>query len=116
RRFFPRRIPETFFRWSKDLEGATVIRRLIDWYIARRPPDFIVGGAERPYLKRWWLIPRNPIFNVYLHQFLRDDDDRALHDHPWPWCSILLDGSYIEHTIAAGGIHRRQLRQAPSIK
>ena len=93
--------------------------RIAFWIIERaerRQPDFIVGGPESPYLLRWWIIPRNPVFNVYLHQFLRDDDDRALHDHPWPWCSILLVGSYIEHTIAAGGIHRRQIREAPSIK
>lgn len=84
--------------------------------ITRRPPDFIIGGADRPYLLRWWLLPRNPVCNVYLHQFMRDDDDRALHDHPWPWCSILLSGEYIEHTIAAGGIHHRQLRKAGSVK
>lgn len=64
----------------------------------RRSPDFIVGEPENPYLRRWWLIPRNPIFNVYLHQFLRSDDDRALHDHPWPYVSILLRGAYIEIT------------------
>jgi len=81
-----------------------------------RVPDFIVGGRDRPYLLRWWLIPRNPILNVYLHCFLRDDDDRALHDHPWAWASVLLKGAYVEHTIDKGGIHRRQLRQAPSIK
>ena len=51
--------------------------------ITRRPADFVIGGAERPYLRRWWVIPRNRLFNVYLHQFLRSDDDRALHDHPW---------------------------------
>ena len=81
-----------------------------------RVPDFIVGGRDRPYLLRWWLIPRNPVLNVYLHCFLRDDDDRALHDHPWAWASVLLKGAYVEHTIDAGGIHRRQVRQAPSIK
>lgn len=58
--------------------------------IFRRQPDFLVGGAENPYLQRWWLIPRNPVFNIYLHQFLRDDDDRALHDHPWPSVSLSL--------------------------
>ncbi|MBB1061914.1 hypothetical protein [Marilutibacter spongiae] len=88
---------------------------LITW-ARQRKPDFVVGGVEQPYLLRWFLIPRNPVFNVYLHCFLRDDDDRALHDHPWPWCSILLSGGYIEHTIAAGGIHRRRERSAPSIK
>jgi len=93
--------------------------RIAEWIIrrvTRRAPDFIVGGQDNPYLRRWWVIPRNRVFNIYLHQFLRDDDDRALHDHPWAWCSILLRGSYIEHTIAAGGIHRHQLRNAPSMK
>jgi hypothetical protein len=65
---------------------------------ANRAPDFIIGGADNPYLRRWWLVPRNRFFNVYLHHFMRSDDDRALHDHPWINLSILLDGSYIEHT------------------
>lgn len=64
---------------------------------AKRAPDFVVGGHEAPYLRRWFVIPRNRFFNIYLHQFLRDDDDRALHDHPWAWCSILLRGGYVEH-------------------
>lgn len=62
-----------------------------------RNPDFTIGSVERPYLLRWWVIPRNRFFNIYLHQFLRSDDDRALHDHPWINCSILLKGRYIEH-------------------
>jgi hypothetical protein len=71
-----------------------------------RAPDFIIGGAENPYLLRWWVIPRNPIFNIYLHKFLRDDDDRALHDHPWVNCSIVLRGKYLEHT--PDGIYLRK--------
>lgn len=63
-----------------------------------RAPDFIVGESTNPYLNRWWLVPRNRVLNVYLHQFLRSDDDRALHDHPWVWCSVLLRGRYIEVT------------------
>lgn len=77
--------------------------------VTRRVPDFVIGGADRPYLRRWFVIPRNRLFNIYLHQFLRSDDDRALHDHPWANLSILLRGEYIEHTIAAGGIERRAL-------
>lgn len=73
-----------------------------------RPPDFIIGGPEAPYLRRWWVIPRNRLFNIYLHQFLRSDDDRALHDHPWVNASLLLSGEYTEHTIAAGGVNLRQ--------
>ena len=52
----------------------------------RREPDFIIGDDHDPYLKRWWLIPRNPLVNVYLHQILRSDEDRALHDTPGLSC------------------------------
>lgn len=58
-----------------------------------RSPDFDIGPG---YLQRWWILPRNPLFNVYLHRVLRDDDDRALHDHPWLNCSIILRGVYRE--------------------
>lgn len=73
-----------------------------DWLstLVSGQPHFIVGGAERPYLFRWWLLPRNPWLNVYLHKFVRDDDDRALHDHPWASLSICLSGKYREHTDA----------------
>jgi hypothetical protein len=57
-----------------------------------RKPDVYIGGEENPYLLRWWLIPRNRFFNIYLHKFIRDDDDRALHDHPWWSVSFLLKG------------------------
>jgi hypothetical protein len=93
-----------------------------------RPPDFIVGGADNPYLFRWYLTPwseydrRNPplwsqftkrlLPNIYLHQFLRSDDDRALHDHPWFNLSFILFGSYVEETIHAGGIKGRARRVA----
>lgn len=63
-----------------------------------RAPDFVIGDAARPYMHRWWLIPRNRWFNVYLHHILRDDDDRALHDHPWWNVSIVLRGGYREVT------------------
>lgn len=82
----------------------------------RRPPDVVIGGEAHPYMRRWWLIPRNRVFNVYLHHFLRSDDDRALHDHPWWNVSVLLAGRYREHTIEAGGIHRRTERAAGEMK
>lgn len=71
-----------------------------------RPPDFVIGGADAPYMLRWWVIPRNRFFNVYLHHFLRSDDDRALHTHPWLNVSILLEGSYVEHLVE-GAFRRR---------
>lgn len=82
----------------------------------KRPPDVVIGEAQSPYMHRWWLIPRNRFFNIYLHHFLRSDDDRALHDHPWWNLSILLDGRYVEHTIAAGGVNVRTERRAGEVK
>jgi hypothetical protein len=56
-------------------------------------PHFTIGPR---YLLRWYVIPRNPWLNVYLHQFLHDDEDRALHDHPWWFVSVMLKGAYVE--------------------
>ena len=79
-------------------------------------PNVEIGGAADPYLRRWFVIPRNPLFNIYLHQICRSDDDRAHHDHPWVNCSILLDGAYAEWTIAAGGIEHAAMRTAGDVK
>lgn len=76
------------------------------------PPDFVIGGEDRPYLYRWFMVPRNRLFNVYVHRFMRSDDDRALHDHPWASLSIILRGEYTEHSIAAGGINERRILRA----
>lgn len=61
-------------------------------------PHYVIGGADNPYLYRWNIIPRNRLFGIYLHKFMRDDDDRALHDHPWSFLSIMLRGQYVEFT------------------
>lgn len=85
--------------------------------VTRRQPDQVIPSTGSTYLRRWFLLPKNRFFNVYLHQFLRSDDDRALHDHPWLFnFSWLWLGDYFEHTIRAGGIHQRKLRKAGSMK
>lgn len=93
----------------------SLLRRCILQH-SNRPADFTIGKADNPYLRRWFVIPRNVVFNIYLHQFLRSDDDRALHDHPWWNASVLLNGRYVEHTIAAGGINRRVEYKSGDIK
>lgn len=77
--------------------------------LAKRPPDIEIGGTDNPYMRRWHLIPRNRLCNIYLHQFLRDDDDRALHDHPWPNCSLLLSGEYHEIGFQCPPVHGEKL-------
>jgi hypothetical protein len=82
------------------IAAYTSLNEMVAWAAAQmaRAPDFVIGAAENPYMRRWWIIPRNEGCNVYLHEILRDDDDRALHDHPWDNTSMLLSGGYIEHT------------------
>lgn len=61
-------------------------------------PHQLVGPPADPYLRRWFLVPRNRWGNVYLHQFLRSDDPDALHNHPWAFVSLCVWNSYVEVT------------------
>lgn len=77
-----------------------------------RTPDLTLTRQDgQPYLLRWHVIPRNKRLNIYWHKFLGSDDDRALHDHPWWFVSILLKGRYWEHRADGS----RNLRRSPSI-
>jgi hypothetical protein len=97
----------------KDEESSVKLAKwLANRAIDSRQPDLMIGGKDDPYLLRWYVIPRNRFLNVYAHIFMRSDDDRALHDHPWWNASILVEGEYTEHTIDAGGINRRIVRKA----
>lgn len=71
-----------------------------------RAPDFVVGPIVDPYLRRWNILPRNRWFGLYLHNFMRSDDDRALHDHQYDNVSILVRGRYVE--VTATGRHERR--------
>lgn len=71
--------------------------------VMERPHDFTIGND---YIRRWYIVPRNEHFNIYLHHILHSDDDRALHDHPWPNTSWLISGCYVEHT--PDGMHMRK--------
>lgn len=72
------------------------------------------------YMLRWWLVPysntaegegcgpvswRRPIAKVLqffgiavrIHLILRSDDARAMHNHPWWFVSLMLQGDYLEY-------------------
>jgi hypothetical protein len=71
----------------------------VNWLLdiaTKRPPDFVIGDPADPYLRRWWVVPRNPDCNVYLHHIMKSDDDRAFHDHPWDNMTVVLSGLYLE--------------------
>lgn len=98
----------TFVKVLPPSITAKLLRRH-DAYTSSHPMDFrIPPNTNVPaYMHRWWRIARNWAFNIYYHNVLRSDDDRALHDHPWFSFSVVLRGGYFEHTILAGGIHRK---------
>jgi hypothetical protein len=78
---------------------SALVRRLRR-VMERKPDKVIIPDGHKVSMRRWHLIPRNPIFNVFLHHIVESDDDRALHDHPWISLSVILDGSYVEITRA----------------
>lgn len=90
-------MPDRGSRCAEAGEGVSGSPTKWNWRIPRAP-DFVIGPKEAPYLRRWWVIPRNRWFNIYLHEILQNDDDRALHDHPWINCSIPIRGGYREIT------------------
>lgn len=58
-------------------------------------PDVNIGPDQ---LHRYFVIPRNRMFNMYLHKILKSDNAKALHDHPWWSISIPLKGLMAEKT------------------
>ena len=55
---------------------------------------------NQPYLERYYLFLRERDrfpFNVFLHKFLKSDPD-DVHDHPWPYATLILKGGYWEWT------------------
>lgn len=72
--------------------------------MAMKLADYIIARAMRTpyrhlpgYMERFWLLPysRLPVA-VRVHHILRSDDDRAFHDHPWPYLTVILRGGYTE--------------------
>jgi hypothetical protein len=55
---------------------------------------------DEPYLERYYLFLKDRKhfpFNIFLHKFLKSDPD-DVHDHPWPYATIILKGGYYEWT------------------
>lgn len=55
----------------------------------------IRGEDGELYLRRWRIV-QTPWFGIYLHKIATPDKDRDLHDHPWPFLSVVLRGGYDE--------------------
>ena len=56
--------------------------------------------ANEPYLERYYIFLKDRKsfpFNVFIHRFLKSDPD-DVHDHPWPYATLILKGGYYEWT------------------
>lgn len=52
-----------------------------------------LGNPNCPYLYRWTFIFFN--FSIRLHHWIRSDDKRHFHDHPFNFISIILKNHYV---------------------
>lgn len=59
-------------------------------YLTRR------GWSTDDLHKRWRWIPEFSWFGIYIHHITAPDPGPDLHDHPWPFVSIILKGWYVE--------------------
>lgn len=72
----------------------STIEKFLDWWLQK---TVIVNCDKDPYLHRWYLIRWN-ILGIFIHKFVRSDEDRALHDHPWDFIVIPIWRGYVEHS------------------
>jgi len=95
-----------------------MILKLLNWIASFRPVRRIEDEHGDLYLLRiklWGWMPgttKHHRWSGYLHHFMRPDQDRALHNHPWKWSfSIILAGGYVEERqMEDGRIDTRYLR------
>jgi hypothetical protein len=84
--------------------------------VRAHPPALIMKWRERlglpecPYVIRWRLEV-NRLGSIRVHHWLGPDDDRAFHDHPWWFITVVVKGGYTDKN-PAGNDHLR----APAVR
>ena len=68
--------------------------------VSRSKPGEFIGPLDKPLMTRFYVIPKNPVFNIYLHHIHRSDEG-DLHDHRAANISVVLKGRYYEQVFAA---------------
>jgi hypothetical protein len=86
---------------AQQESAARITRRAVGRI---HPPVLSITWAERlglpecPYVIRWKIETR--IGSLRLHRWIKPDDDRAFHDHPWWFMTIVLRGGYTDRSPA----------------
>jgi hypothetical protein len=100
---------------AQTAQSAAQIKRRSE---TRSLPPVQLRWAERlglpdcPYVIRWRL--ELPIGSIRIHHWLGPDDDRAFHDHPWWFATLVVRGGYADHNpdgvdrLRAGSLRYRR--------
>lgn len=83
----------------------TRLDRWIDGFIRRIRDDPTirrsrVGPVDDPFMDRYFVLPRNRVFNIYLH-YIHKSDVGELHDHRMASVSVILQGHYYEQRFVS---------------
>ena len=65
------------------------------WRLAWNEP---LGLPECPFVFRW--IAETPLMSFRIHHWTGPDDDRAFHDHPWWFWTLVVSGGYTDRNPA----------------
>ena len=77
-----------------------MFQKFLSWLDRRGRKRIVYDRIDNePYLERYYLFLKDRgehfPFNIFLHKFLKSDID-DLHDHPWPYATLILRGGYWE--------------------
>jgi hypothetical protein len=78
------------------------------WAVLERVDAPDVENPNRNVMVRWRLV-QTPWLGICLHRLDTPDRRTTLHDHPWPFVSIILRGGYTEEIGIRTGRDRRGL-------
>jgi len=76
--------------WAGNARERAMKRRGWGFYASH------IGSEGSVYMRRFIFLLPFGLGTIRLHNIMRSDDDRHLHDHPFDFVSFLLTGGYLE--------------------
>jgi len=73
-----------------------MIKKLMQWLGRHR--IILDRQSNEPLLERYYVFLKDRTwfpFNIFVHKFCKSDPD-DVHDHPWPYATLILKGGYYE--------------------
>jgi len=90
------------YLYIKSLNVISNIIELIDQHNQGNSRRTIIydRANKEPYLIRYYMLFVDRVkfpFNIFIHKFVKGDDDEDPHDHPWGFFHIILSSGYWEN-------------------